>query len=284
MSIKRAALALPVAALIALAGCSSQSGDQAGASEPAQGQQEQPGQLGQQGQHGKLGQQEQQGKQGQEGQQGQQGQQPKAPEPEVDDIPDVVAVVNGEKISKDTFVTTYEGQLQQTAMMQQQQGGGQVDQDKLKQQVLDSLVGNRLLVQAAQDAGIEATDQDVNDTLKKIAEQNGFKSADEVISALGEKGVSEKQVRSDAASQYQVTTFIHQKADISEPSDAELKKQYDKVVEQMGGAGEDAKGQIPPFEKVRDQLAQQAVSQQENEAVQSILKDLRADADVKTNI
>src|SRR5699024_9226548 len=167
-------------------------------------------------------------------------------------------------------------------------GGGEVDQDELKQQVLDSLVGNRLLVQAAQDAGIKASDEDINDTLKDIAQQNGLGSVDEVISALGDQGVSEDKVRSDAASQYEVTTFIHKKADISEPSDKELRQQYDQMVEQMGGGqgdqgGEDSQSQVPPFDQVRDQLAQQAVQQEENEAVQGILKDLRAAADVAAN-
>src|SRR5699024_1641673 len=173
------------------------------ASGSAQSEQQGQGGLGQQESGGKLGQQQQQGEQGQQGQeqgQGQQGKQPQMPEPDVKDVPDVVAVVNGEKIGKDVFVTTYEGQLQQAAMMQQQ-GGGKVDQDKLKQQVLDSLVGNRLLSQAAEDAGIQASDEDVNNTLKDIAKQNGMKSADEVISALGQQGVSEDKVRSDAASQ-----------------------------------------------------------------------------------
>src|SRR5699024_3773488 len=136
------------------------------------------------------------------------------PEPDEKDVPDVVAVVNGDKIGNDVFVSTYQAQLQQAAMIEQQQGGGEVDEDERKQRVLDSRVGNRLLVQAAEDAGSQASDEDINNTLKDIAEQNGLGSVDEVLSALGDQGVSEDKVRSDAASQYEVTTFIHKKADI----------------------------------------------------------------------
>src|SRR5699024_10809344 len=180
-------------------------------------------------------------------------------------------------------------QLQQATMRQQQQGGGEADQDGLTQQVLDSVGRNRLLGPAAEAAGIQASAEAINNTSKDIAEQNGLGSVGEVICARGAEGVAEDKVRSDAASQYEVTSFIHKKADISEPSDKELRQQYDQMVEQMGGGqgdqgGEDSQSQVPPFDQVRDQLAQQAVQQEENEAVQGILKDLRADADVKTNI
>ncbi|UFU01902.1 SurA N-terminal domain-containing protein [Ruania suaedae] len=203
-----------------------------------------------------------------------------APDPE--DFPEVVAEVNGEEIDRDEFFSSYEGQLQQAAMSQQQTGQ-QVDQAQIQQQTLDQLVNNVLLTQAADEAGIEATEDDVTATLEEVAAQNGLGSAQEVIDALVEQGLSEEDIRQDAADQYAVNAFVETEAEVSEPSEDELRAQYDTLVEQAEaqGAGED---EIPPFEEARDQIAQQAVSEQQNAAIGEIVTELRESGDVTTNI
>src|SRR5690625_4390600 len=62
------------------------------------------------------------------------------PEPDLEDIPDVVAEINGEEISGEEFEATYVGQFQQ-AMMQAQMSGQEVDQDQLKVQTAEALIG-----------------------------------------------------------------------------------------------------------------------------------------------
>ncbi|WP_035282120.1 SurA N-terminal domain-containing protein [Brevibacterium album] len=257
-----ALIALSAACALALAGCGSGGGDSSGQDPEAQAEQSAP--AGQGGQEGA----------------------PAAPEADVADVPEVVAVVNGEEISRDEFVSNYEGQLQQSAM-QSQQTGEEVDQTALKQQVAQMLVDNRLLTQAADDAGIEASEEDIDATLSDIAAQNGMGSAEEVVTALGEQGLSEEQIREDAASQYRVNTFISEEADIEAPSEEELREQYDGYaaqMEQAGGQGGQQPAEVPPFEEIRDQLAEQMVSQQQNAAAQEIVAGLGEDADVTINL
>ena len=194
-----------------------------------------------------------------------------APEADVSDVPDVVATVNGEDITKDEFVPVYESQFQQMAM-QQQTTGEQPDQAELKGQVAQQLVDNELLLQGAKDAGIEATDEDIDATLEEVASQNGLGSADEVVSALEQQGMSAEEIREDAASQFTLTAYIEQEADISEPTEEELSQ-----------AGGDT-SQIPPFEEVKEQLAQQTVSQQQNEAATTLAAELREAGDVTINL
>lgn len=213
---------------------------------------------------------------------GQDGQQPQMPEADVSDVPDVVATVNGEDITKDEFTAIYEGQLQQAAM-QQQSTGQEVDQAALKTQVANQLVDNRLLLQGASEAGIEPTDADIDATLEEIAQQNGLGSGDEVVTTLEQQGMSEEDVRKDASSQFMLTTFIEQEAGITEPTEEELRTQYDQLVEQQEQAGGDA-SQVPPFEEAKEQLAQQAVTQQQNEAATTIAAELREAGDVTVNI
>ncbi|ATG54275.1 SurA [Brachybacterium ginsengisoli] len=269
-ALRRAIVAITFSAAIALTGCS---GDQAAQSGASDGGGEQAPAASDGGGSPLAG--------GQGGEQ----QQPQMPEADVSDVPDVVATVNGEKISKDEFVSAYEGQFQQAAM-QQQSTGQEVDQTKLKKQVADQLVDNHLLLQAAEDSGITATSKDVDATLEEIAKQNGLGSADEVVSALEQQGMSEEDVRKDAASQYTLTAYIEQEADVEQPSDEELKTQYDQLVEQQKaqGGGQQAQGgkqtEIPPFDEVKEQLAQQSVTQQQNEAATKIASELRESGDV----
>ena len=207
---------------------------------------------------------------------------PQAQEADVSDVPEVVATVNGTEITKDDFVQTYQSQYQQMAM-QQQAGGQAPDEEQLKTQVAEQLVNNELLRQGAEDAGIKATDKDIDTTLDEIAKQSGLGSGDEVVSALEQQGISAEQVRQDAASQFAITTYIEQEADIAEPSDEELKAQYDAMVEQQAAAGGSAE-EVPSFEEMKDQLAQQATMQQQNEAATEIAGKLRESGDVTINV
>lgn len=207
---------------------------------------------------------------------------PQTQEADVSDVPEVVATVNGTEITKDDFVQTYQSQYQQMAM-QQQAGGQAPNEEQLKTQVAEQLVNNELLRQGAGDAGIKATDKDIDTTLDEIAKQSGLGSGDEVVSALEQQGISAEQVRQDAASQFAITTYIEQEADIAEPSDEELKAQYDAMVEQQSAAGGSAE-EVPSFEEMKDQLAQQATMQQQNEAATEIAGKLRESGDVTINV
>ncbi len=204
------------------------------------------------------------------------------PEADVSDVPDVVATVNGEEITKDDFVQVYQSQFQQMTI-QSQQGGEPVDEAALKEQVANQLVDNELLRQGAQDAGITASDEDIDATLDQIAQQNGLASGDEVVSTLTQQGYPEEQVREDAASQFEISTYLEQEADIKEPSEEELKAQYDALAEQQTQAGGSAED-LPAFEDVRDQLAQQAAAEQQNEVATSLAKTLREAGDVTVNV
>lgn len=204
------------------------------------------------------------------------------PEADVSDVPNVVATVNGQEITKDDFVQVYQSQFQQMTL-QAQQGGEPVDEAALKEQVANQLVDNELLRQGAKDAGLEATDEDIDATLDQIAQQNGLASGDEVVSTLAQQGIPEEQIREDAASQFEITAYLDQEADIAEPSEEELRAQYDALVEQQTQAGGSAED-VPAFEDVRDQIAQQATAQQQNEAATALAKELREAGDVTLNV
>ncbi len=218
--------------------------------------------------------------------------QPSMPEPDVENVPDVVATVNGEEITGEEFTAAYQAQFQQMAM-QSQMSGQEMNQDEMKKQLAESLVGTELLVQDAADQGHSANEEDVNAFLEETAKSSGLASVDELMATFEEQGYPEDQVRADAQKQLMLDKSIEE-MDIPDPSDEELKELYDSSIaaqsEAQGGAsapaegGESAQPETPSFEELKPQLQEQVKSQKENEALAQKMEELREGADVEVKL
>ncbi len=212
-----------------------------------------------------------------------------APEPDLAGVPEVVADVNGEEIPREDFVNAYEGQFQQMAA-QSQATGQEVDQDQLKQQTVDNMVGNVLLIQAADKAKIDPSTKEVDATLEELAAGNGVATVEEFLTVLEEQGFTEEEARAAVSDQLKVDQFITQEAAIKEPTEQELRELYDSLAQQQAGGGAESGAEsgggsgLPAFEEVKPQLTQQLTQQQESEAINAILEKLRADADITVNL
>jgi parvulin-like peptidyl-prolyl isomerase len=203
-----------------------------------------------------------------------------APEPDLEGIPDVVAEVDGVEIGKDEFVAAYEGSFQQQAS-QAQMSGQPIDQDALKKQTAQGLVSRYLLTAEAADRGIEASESEVDKTLEELAEQNKM-SQKKFLAALEEQGMSEDEVRSQVESQVEVDGLVADEAGTIKASEAEMRQAYDaaKAQQQSAGGGQ----QLPPYKKVKDQLAEQVKSQKETAVTQKLEKQLRKKADITIHL
>lgn len=207
--------------------------------------------------------------------------QPEMPEPDLEGIPEVVAQVNGEEVSKEEFETAYTGQFQQAAM-QAQMSGQEIDQNQLKNQLAESMVGQELLIQEAENQELAASDEEVDQTLEQLAQQNGLESKDEFLSALNEQGMAEDEVMSQIETQVKVDQLIAESAGDTDPSNEELEAAYEQVKaqqEQMGSEEE-----LPAFEELKPDLEEQVKMQKENEATQTLVAELREKADVTINL
>ncbi len=217
--------------------------------------------------------------------QSQQGEQA-MPEPELDNIPDVVAEINDREISGATFAESYEAQFQQLAM-QAQMGGQEPNQDELKSQALDMMINAELLVMEAEDQGFSASDEDVDEFLSTMAEENGMESGDALMEEFESQGLNQERVREDLRKEVLIEQVVGT-LDVEEPTEEELQEMYDQQVEQLEAMNEqveeDQAQEVPSFEELEPQLAQQATTQQENAAISGLLEDLREEADIETHI
>jgi peptidyl-prolyl cis-trans isomerase SurA len=211
-----------------------------------------------------------------------QDEQDSGPQPNLDEIPDVVAEVNGTEIAKDQFVDAYTPQYQQMAM-QSQASGEKVDEKGLQKQVVDNLVNTELLVQEADSRGIEASQEQTDETLTSLAQQNGMKSSDEFVAALEKQGMDPETIESQVQDQVVIEELLAEEAGDTEPTEQELRALYKTLKTQQAQAG--GKGQkVPPFNKVKPQLEDQLKSQKESEVAGGLIDSLRKDADIEIHI
>jgi peptidyl-prolyl cis-trans isomerase SurA len=204
------------------------------------------------------------------------------PQPDLDAIPDVVAEVNGEEVTKEEFVPIYEAAFQQAAA-QAQMGGEDPDEEALRKETADNLVDTELLLQEAESRGLEVSDEAVEAELTSLAEQNGMKTSDELLKAVEAQGVSADQAREQVETQAMVEQLVEDENGPIEPTDKELRKLYDQVKQQQAASGGGGQ-KIPPFAQVRDQLAEQASSQETGKVATALVEDLRKDADITINL
>lgn len=207
--------------------------------------------------------------------------QTEAPKPDLEGVPDVVAKVNGTEIKKAEFETTYKGQFQQAAM-QSQMSGQELDQDQLKKQVADTLVGQELLMQEAEKREYEASEEEVNKMLEDLAKQQQAGSAEEFLTALEEQGMGEKEVRSQLQSQIKIDKLIAEEAGDVQPSEEEMQKAYDQMKKQQEKM--DTEQEVPSFEEAKPTIEQQLTRQKEGQATQKLVDNLREEADVTVNL
>jgi peptidyl-prolyl cis-trans isomerase SurA len=207
-----------------------------------------------------------------------------APKPDFSGVPDVVAQVNGEKVSKAEFTKVYESQFQQLAM-QAQMTGQPLDQEQLKKQTAEGLVGTKLLIQDAKAKKIQASKKDVNAAMDKIAKANkldrkGF------LAALQKQGMDEAEVKSQLGTQVRVQELLAQKYGAFTASEKELKAAYKQAREQQAQMPSEAGGaaKLPSYKELKPQLKEQLETRKESEASQKLVAELKKTADVKINL
>lgn len=202
------------------------------------------------------------------------------PEPDLDGIPEVVAEVNGSEISGADFEMTYVNEFQQAAM-QAQMSGQEIDQDQLKAQIVEGLVGQELLIQGADKGNFEASEDAINETLDTLAKQNGMETSEDFLKALEESGMTEEEVMKQVTIQVKIDALIKSELSEVDTSDEALQAVYDEIKAQQEAAGAE---DFPSFDDSKDDLVQYVTSQQEAETVQALVEKYREESEVTINL
>jgi parvulin-like peptidyl-prolyl isomerase len=136
-----------------------------------------------------------------------------------------VATVNGQAITKQDLQAQFDAvKSQYPQLLQGTDSTARVDQ--LKKQLLDSMVDQVLVAQAAKDMGVEVTDADVAKQFDQIRKQ--FPTDAAYQEALKKFGTTEAKLKEQIKQQLLVQAVTAKLAKTSNVSDAEIKAYYDK--------------------------------------------------------
>jgi peptidyl-prolyl cis-trans isomerase SurA len=205
---------------------------------------------------------------------------PEMPEPDLEGIPDVVAEVNGEEITKEDFEQTYTNQFQ-SAAMQQQMTGEELDQEQMKKDILDGMISQRLFIQEVDNRDMSASEEEVDEIVGQLVEQNGFESEDELFAAFEEQGMAKEEVISQIETESKIQKMIEEEVGEVDPTEEELQAMYDQMTAQQEESGQ---GEVPSFEEIKPQLEDQVKMEKETMAAQNLASELREDADVTVHL
>ncbi|MTH53006.1 peptidylprolyl isomerase [Bacillus mangrovi] len=189
-----------------------------------------------------------------------------------------VATVNGQKITG----SEYNSILSSTQMQMQQMGQdptAKEAQKQVKDQTVETLVGQNLLLQEAEKSGYKASDEEVNKQIAEIKKQynNDDKKFQE---ALKMQGMNENQLNEQIAESVKLNQYVEKEIPAPEVTDKEIEEYYTQFAQQ-GGQG----GQKPPkLEEVKPQIKQQLTQQKQNEQLGKKVEELKKSAKVEVTI
>lgn len=190
--------------------------------------------------------------------------------------PAVVAVVNGQEVSVAEFQQSYD----QAAAIAAQQGFDPATNEEVRaeieNQAITVVVNTALLTQAALAAGIEATDEAVQAEVMQLETQ--FGGAEQLATALAGAGLDDAAMRADLREQILVEEFITSSPEWEAiaVTDEEVQALYDEVAA--------VNDQVPPFADVEPQVRAQLLSQKQEEATNTLIERMRADAEIEVMI
>ena len=184
---------------------------------------------------------------------------------------DIVAVVNGEEVSRTQFEAFKSQVIAQqgidTASLDAETEG------QLEAQIVDDLISQAVLRQAVAASGAAAPQEEVDARIEATKTQLGGEEAfGEVLAA---EGLSEEGLRTQISSQLATQTYLEQELNLSSitASDEEVEAAYTQAATQDE--------RIPPLEDVRPQVEQSVVQQKQQSVLAQFINQLRTEADIE---
>lgn len=188
-----------------------------------------------------------------------------------------VATVDGEVISQAAF----ERSATQIKNAFAAQGIDVTSSDieaSIKEQAINTLVNRQLVLNAANKAGITATDEQVDAEYAAIVDNMG--GEENLKATLEEGGATIEEFKRDLRSDILINSYLEQKLGTGEVTvtDEEVRAAYDASV----GTAEEAN--MPSFEEVAELIRGQLTSQKQEELISAELDRLRAEADIEVTV
>jgi len=190
------------------------------------------------------------------------------------DYPEVVAVVNGEEVSREDLLPGLGQEMQFAA----QQGADVADatvQTQIEANVMNRLINTVLLLQAAKSNGIVVTDEAVTNEYALVVGQ--FEDVATFEAAIAEQGLTEAQLRAEIHDRLLLDAFFASNTfEQLSVSPEEIQATYDEVAA--------AQTDLPPLEDVAAEIEAQLLAQKQQAVIGSYIESLRSEATIEVRI
>ncbi len=200
---------------------------------------------------------------------------------DTENIPDVIATVNGEDIEKEVYVSY----LQQQATQMMMQGidlnseEGRSYLEMIEESTLQQLVNEKLIVQAANEANLEVTEEEIEQEIASILTEFQLESEEELQELIEQQGVTMDELRDDVVEYVKRDKYIQQNINVTDITEEELQAAYDELLTMVEDESE-----VPEFEDYREELESSLLKEQEQAQTAQLLEELREDGEVTIHI
>ncbi|MEK3886165.1 SurA N-terminal domain-containing protein [Bacillus sp. FSL K6-3431] len=188
-----------------------------------------------------------------------------------------VAIVNNKKI----LGSDYNSALASTQSNIQQMGQDPTSKEaseQVKNQTIDSLVGQTLLLQQADKKGYKVSEADINKQLDEIKKQ--FKTEKEFDAALKKSSMDMKTLETKIADEIKLKQYVEKEVPTDEITDEEIQKTYDQYAEQGKNTGQ----KVPKLEEVKPQIEQSLQQQKQQEKLAQQVDEFKKNAKISIKI
>jgi hypothetical protein len=186
-----------------------------------------------------------------------------------------VATVNGVKITQEEYNESV-SLIEDSATLQGINLADINAEAVIKQQALDVLIDNLLLITAAKKEGLSVTKEEVDEKYAELVSQLG--SGEELAARMAEVGLTEKKLKSNIADRVLADKYIETTTDIENvvASEEEITEFYTTI--------KATNPEVPPLEAIKDQVAGEIQRQKQQQIIDDVLKNLREKGEIVVNI
>lgn len=186
---------------------------------------------------------------------------------------EVVVVVNGEEILGNVY-NSVARQLENTLAAQGHTTSGETA-ELLKEQTMSVLVGNKVILQDAEEKGYTADEAAVEERLEELKGQ--FETEEAMDETLKETGFTLEDMENQLREQLVYEQYVAEEVEAGEVTDEEVKEAYEGFVET-------SEEEAPPFEEMEPTIRQSLEEQKTQEAVFTRIEELKKEAEVEVKI
>ncbi|MCJ1909685.1 SurA N-terminal domain-containing protein [Planococcus ruber] len=187
---------------------------------------------------------------------------------------DVVVVVNEEEILGNVY-NSVARQLETTLAADGKKASDPENAELVKEQAITVIVGNKLILQDAEEKGYKAEDAAVEERLESLKGQ--FEDEEAMNKALERTGFTLEDMESQLRDQIVYEQYVAEEVKAAEVTDEEVKEAYD-------GFASSSEQEAPAYEEMEPTIRQSLEQQNTQQAVYDRIEELKAKAEIDVKI